>query len=322
MKKATVILVIVALMFSTNLFAQRITDIDGSKDYPLVSRYNASIIEFYKGFEWDSYKIPICKVKQFSDNHFPKTMDIEGKIIRIQYSTKPENTPILIFKNYKEAFIKAGYRILFEGKNDEELGNNPHEFCWYFYGEDGLNLKRFGMAYDPAGTKHAYIVAKTKNNNKNIYVVVYISNFSNATIITQDIIEETLPEIGLVTAKNIDKGIISVGHAVLSGILFETGKSNIKPESNEALKNIADYLKNHSDKKYVIVGHTDNVGDFNSNMTLSEKRAKTVMNELITKYEVNAEQLKAYGVANLSPVTSNSTEKGKAKNRRVEIVEQ
>jgi len=321
MKKVALILVAVALMISTNLFAQRTTDIEGSKDYPLVTRYKGAIIEYYKEFKWDSYKIPICKVEQFSEIHFPKTADVEGKIIRIQYSTKPENTPILIFKNYKDAFMKAGYTILFEGKNDEELGNNPYEFCWYFYGEDGLNLKRFGMVYNPAGAKHAYIVAKTKNVNKNIYVVVYISNFSDATIITQDIVEEAAPEVGLVTAENIDNGITSVGHTALTGIYFETGQSIIKSESNEALKNIADYLKKHSDKKYFIVGHTDNVGDFQTNLTLSENRAKAVASKLIAKFGVKENQLLTYGVANLAPVMSNSTDDGKAGNRRVEIVE-
>ena len=64
------------------------------------------------------------------------------------------------------------------------------------------------------------------------------------------------------------------------------------------------------------------MGDFSSNMTLSENRAKAVINELTTKYSVNAEQLKAFGVANLSPVSSNLTDGGKAKNRRVEIVVQ
>jgi len=322
MKKSVYVLSIIALMISTNLFAQRTTDIEGSKDYPLVTRYKGAIIEYYKEFNWDSYKIPICKVEQFSDIHFPKTADVEGKIIRIQYSTNPENTPVLIFKNYKDAFVKAGYTILFEGKNDEELGNNPHEFCWYFYGEDGLNLKRFGAAFNPAGTKHAYIVAKTKNDNKNIYVVVYISNFSDATIITQDIVEEAAPEVGLVTVENIDNGITSVGHTALTGIYFETGQSIIKSESNEALKNIADYLKKHSDKKYFIVGHTDNVGDFQTNLTLSENRAKAVASKLIAEFGVKENQLLMYGVANLAPVMSNSTDDGKAGNRRVEIVEQ
>jgi hypothetical protein len=60
MKKVTVILA-VALMFSTNIFAQRTTDIEGSKDYPLVTRYKGAIIEYYKEFKWDSYKIPILQ---------------------------------------------------------------------------------------------------------------------------------------------------------------------------------------------------------------------------------------------------------------------
>ena len=57
-------------------------------------------------------------------------------------------------------------------------------------------------------------------------------------------------------------------------------------------------------------------------MVLSKNRAKAVMNELVDKYGVDSIQLKAYGVANLSPVSSNSTNAGKARNRRVEIVEQ
>ncbi|RLD84642.1 MAG: cell envelope biogenesis protein OmpA, partial [Bacteroidetes bacterium] len=85
---------------------------------------------------------------------------------------------------------------------------------------------------------------------------------------------------------------------------------------------IARYIKQHLDKKFFIVGHTDNVGDFDANMTLSENRAKAVTNELVSKYGVDAGQLKSYGVANLVPITSNSTDKGKARNRRVEIVEQ
>ena len=70
------------------------------------------------------------------------------------------------------------------------------------------------------------------------------------------------------------------------------------------------------------MGHTDNTGEFSANMNLSEDRAKSVVTELTTKYNVKAEQLTAYGVSSLVPVTSNMTAEGKAKNRRVEIVEQ
>jgi len=64
------------------------------------------------------------------------------------------------------------------------------------------------------------------------------------------------------------------------------------------------------------------VGEFESNKTLSEERAKSVITELTTKYSVNSVQLKAYGIASLVPVFSNITEEGRAQNRRVEIVEQ
>jgi len=322
MKKATYLFALIAILFSANLFAQRTSDIEDSKDYPMVSRYKDAIIEYYKEFDWDTYKIPLSKVDQFSDVHFPKTLDVEGKIIRIQYSVNPENTPVLIFKNYKDAFTKAGYKILFEGVGDHELGNNPHEFCWYFYGEDGLNLKRFGAAYNPAGTKHAYIVAQTKKDDKNIYIVIYISNFSDATIITQDIIEEDTPEIGLVTAELIDKGISESGHIALNGVYFDTGRSSIRSESKEALKNIAQYLKNHPNRKFLIVGHTDNTGNMEANFKLSLDRAQAVMNELIQNFNIDPTQLKAFGNGSTSPVASNATEAGRTKNRRVEIVKQ
>ena len=141
-------------------------------------------------------------------------------------------------------------------------------------------------------------------------------------MITFDAIEVKNMESGLVTAQKIDNGISSSGHAVLSGVYFDSGKSTIKPESGEALKNIANYLKSHPDKKYFIVGHTDNTGDFQANMTLSENRAKATSNELTTNYGIDSNQIQTYGVASLAPVTSNRTDEGKARNRRIEIVEQ
>jgi OOP family OmpA-OmpF porin len=126
----------------------------------------------------------------------------------------------------------------------------------------------------------------------------------------------------LVTVKNLDESITETGHIAIYDIHFDTGKSEIKPESANALQNIAEYLNAHSDQKYIIVGHTDNVGDFEANLKLSKERAEAVKNEFTSKYSVKAEQLIAHGDGQTAPVATNSTEEGKAKNRRVEIVEQ
>jgi len=152
--------------------------------------------------------------------------------------------------------------------------------------------------------------------------MVYIINKDEFTMINQDVITVKNPDIGLVTAKLLSEKIGKNGHLALDGIFFETGKAILTEKSTSALINISEYLNSNKDKKFFIVGHTDNVGNFTANMTLAENRAKAVMNELVSKYGVNANQFKSYGIANLSPMVSNATDNGKAKNRRVEIVEQ
>ena len=116
--------------------------------------------------------------------------------------------------------------------------------------------------------------------------------------------------------------IAATGKAAVYGIYFDTGKSVVKPESEPALTEIGKLLKENGSLKLHVVGHTDNVGDLASNMKLSQARAEAVVQALVTKYGVDAKRLKPAGVGPLSPAASNGTDEGKAKNRRVELVEQ
>ncbi|MBN8687344.1 MAG: OmpA family protein [Chitinophagales bacterium] len=113
----------------------------------------------------------------------------------------------------------------------------------------------------------------------------------------------------------------SDGKIALYGILFDTGKSVIKPESAPALKLILDYLNENPAFKIVVVGHTDNTGVYTSNIALSKARAKAVKDYLIGK-GISAARLLSEGVASLCPVSTNETDEGRARNRRVEIVKQ
>ncbi|MCF6182303.1 OmpA family protein [Lutibacter sp.] len=304
---------------STTIFAQRKTDIKGAKDYPLVSRFEGSIIQYYKATKWDTYKLPVFKDNTKEPN-YKTPLILEGKIMRWQYSVAPDNNPSYIMKNYETAFKKNGYKILLEGKPGEDFEEGPASFQGDYYGN--LKLDKFGFAYNPIGNHKAIIIAKTTNDGKDIYIVEVISDFTNTTFITQDIIEVEAAETGKVTAKNISKGITSKGHIAIYDIHFDTAKSEIKPESTEAIKNIAEYLNNNPDIKILIVGHTDNVGDFDANIKLSLERAKAVKDVLVNNYGIEVNRLKAYGDGSTAPVASNATDTGKAKNRRVEIVEQ
>jgi len=114
----------------------------------------------------------------------------------------------------------------------------------------------------------------------------------------------------------------TTGHVSVYGIYFDTGKATIKAESDAAVAEIAKLLKSRGALKIYVVGHTDNVGSFDSNMKLSKDRADAVAKTLVAKHSIAAGRLKAYGVSSLSPISSNDTEDGKAKNRRVELVAQ
>ncbi len=258
-----------------------------------------------------------------------KPMSLEGKVTRIQYSVSKDNNPEFVLHNYKTGFKRSGYDIMIAIAN-EQLGFNDRPHTWHakyyeaggYY--QGLNNAKFGLGirFPTWNNNHSFLVARGHEAGKDIYAIVYTIVLKNYTLITQDVIEVEAVETGLVSVDNISTDITKKGHIAIYGIHFETGKSVLKPESTDALKTIADYINANTNKKFYIVGHTDNVGDFESNMTLSEERANSVTTELTTKYSVNADQLKAYGAASLSPVYSNITEEGRAKNRRVEIVEQ
>ncbi len=102
-------------------------------------------------------------------------------------------------------------------------------------------------------------------------------------------------------------------------INFETGKSIIKPESQTIIDQVVQLLTENTALKISIEGHTDNVGTAPANQTLSENRAKSVMNAIVAK-GIDKSRLVSKGWGQTKPISENKTEEGKAKNRRVEIV--
>lgn len=240
--------------------------------------------------------------------------EIEGNITH-RFCEIPEgHSSTELFANYKEAIKNNGGKVLVSSGSKE------------IYKEFDKQRPDHGLtnyAWIDFGNHDNYYLSGYIPGKKYDYYVVIVSGQFEAKVFYSIVIVETKPmERGMVSAANIDQDMLTKGHVALYDIYFETGKSTLLPKSATALANVADYLNKNPDKKFYIVGHTDNTGDFAANMTLSEERAKSVMNELVTNYHVNVDQLKAYGVSSLAPVATNSTDEGKAKNRRVEIVEQ
>jgi OOP family OmpA-OmpF porin len=123
-------------------------------------------------------------------------------------------------------------------------------------------------------------------------------------------------------ANSLAKSIKDSGKAAVYGIYFDTGKSEIKPESGAALKEITKLLKSNQKLKLYVVGHTDTVGAFENNIKLSNDRAAAVVKALVDTYGIAANRLKPFGAGPVCPVASNDSDEGRAKNRRVELAAQ
>ena len=107
-------------------------------------------------------------------------------------------------------------------------------------------------------------------------------------------------------------------NAYAKTILFDTGKSSIKAQSSEVLKNIIDILKEYPNSKFSIEGHTDSVGSESLNQKLSETRASSVKGYLVDN-GIESGRLSSKGYGESTPIDSNKTRAGRANNRRVEI---
>src|SRR5690606_3151808 len=104
----------------------------------------------------------------------------------------------------------------------------------------------------------------------------------------------------------------------LENLLFENNSAIIEESSYSILDKLVDFLNYEKDSKFEIAGHTDNVGAENANQILSENRAKAVIEYLVLK-GIDVSQVIAKGYGESTPVADNTTEEGRAQNRRTEV---
>jgi len=300
-------------------------DVAGSQDHPTVSRYKGSVIDAYETLQYDRFVLALGKpIRDASGNRVAaKNQELEGKVTRILYSTPGARSAFEIFRNYEMALQGAGFKVLYKCLPAE--CTNYYRFVVFpdtrFFSKISPRNSQFGLPKDTH-----YLAAKAATPNGNVYVSLMVAmdtrvNYPPATLL--EVIETKEMDTGMVTvnADAIGEGLEAAGHMAIYGIHFDTGSATIKPESASTIAEIAKLLGQKPALKLLVVGHTDNQGVYDMNMDLSSRRAGSVVKALVAQ-GVAAGRLRAAGVGYLSPVASNDTEDGRAKNRRVELVKQ
>ncbi len=239
---------------------------------------------------WPGYHIDDYEHKKFASYSYELEdgeETVEGEYYRLSYYSKKGVEPaseLEIIRNYENAIRKAGGTVLFTEGDSFTVGKIV---------QDG---------------KEIWVHARPWNSGKGIEL----------NIVERQAMEQTIQADAAAWLRDIS----ATGRVAVYGIYFDVDKRDIKPESEPTLAEMAKLLKDNPALKVYITGHTDNTGSFDHNMKLSQDRAAAVVSALVGKHGIAAARLKGVGAGPISPVASNRTEEGRAKNRRVELVEQ
>jgi outer membrane protein OmpA-like peptidoglycan-associated protein len=304
-------------------------DVPGSKDSPLLKRYEGSEIIGYDYREFGQFHLVTGPLKGYDLPPDP-SIKITGKYTRILYVAPPERSALEVFQNYVQELEQGGYAISFTC-SEGECGK-PNALARTLYSQD-KQLKNKGQISQYAFSSPVepqFLAATLTRPEGDVHVSVYVAtetykNFpetAQRALVLLDLVETVPMEKKMVTvdAGAMAKSIAAQGTIALYGIYFDTDKADLKPESTPTLDEIAKLLGDDTGLKLYVVGHTDGVGGLDYNMDLSKKRAQAVVRELTGKYGIAGGRLKSAGVGFLAPVGSNEDEEGRAKNRRVELV--
>ncbi len=222
-----------------------------------------------------------------------------------------------------EFYVKSGTQRV-EGRHlkysysfDESAGANPG-FLQIIRNYQAAARKIGGQVLSDDGARKTTI--RVAKNGLETWVAV--EAYNEGRLYELDIIEKELMQQDVVASAAVfQSGLKENGHVEVPGVFFDFGKSEIKPESEAALKEVVKLLQSNPALKVWVVGHTDNVGSVDSNLTLSGARAAAVVKALV-QIGIETKRLAAHGAGPYAPVASNATDGGRAHNRRVELVAQ
>ena len=261
-------------------FAQQ-EDEEGSKDHPMFSRMPGYFISAYDAQDFGSFG--------FDMGLSEDEKNVEGKYWRISYQIKEGQKkagPLQIARNYTDLLVTRG------GKKITE----------HIQASGGATT-----ATMPAGGGRTLWLEVDVSNNGEDYDLIVVE-------------EAAMKQDVEFNARELADALNSKGSVALHNILFDTGKATIKPESAGALGVIGEVLTADPALKLEIQGHTDNIGASAANLKLSRDRAAAVKTYLIETVGIAADRLTTIGLGDTKPIALNTTEEGRAQNRRVELV--
>ena len=313
-------------------FAQlEIPEVKGGKDHPLLSRFDGARMVGYSVLQYEQAELPGSK-PYFKNNKVTvdNLLKPEGKYTRIAYMFAKDRSGLEVFRNYQAALAQAGMKLVYTCEK-ETCGNLDSFFSSSYLMRDGFltGSSNYRNAFNAGLGEPRYLVARgVQSNGSPVHVAVLVAPplRDNLGAISLQIVEGKAMDSNKVAASlkadDMARSIAAEGKVAVYGVYFDTDKTAVKPDSKGALGEMAKLLQQDKNLKVHVVGHTDNQGAQAHNVSLSQKRAESVVAALAADYKIDARRMSAKGLGSYAPVASNDDDRGRQKNRRVELVKQ
>jgi OOP family OmpA-OmpF porin len=289
-------------------------DVKGSSDHPRISRFEGSVIVKYNAGDFGRLVLPLSPITTSKGPTQSET--VEGRSRSIVYHAPKAHNANEVYRTYEAALQRDGFKTLYSCAGRTECGVG-----WFTYIQNTYDIITGGAERET----QRYLAAKRTAPTGVTYAMLYTFDQAGArpSVALLNIVDIAPLKEGLVTisAAEMAKDLSATGHVAIYGVYFDFDKAELKPESTPALQEMAKLLQQNPKLAVAIVGHTDNVGSVDHNLTLSDRRAAAVVTALTTQHKIDSKRLTAKGVGPFAPVASNKTDDGRAKNRRVELVE-
>jgi len=297
-------------------------DAPGGKDHALVGRYEGSRLSAYQQQEFASKTLLNQTLNGASRYKLDpaNTVTREGRVTQMAYQAPTGRSSLEVFRNQVSRLTANGFRTVFTCEVaacvDDAKQARYMSLTWGDSGEPKIgadrNIRYALMERKQAGALTTVSVRTADHGAPNVgprSVIVVVEARSMET-----------DKMVFVDASAMQAAIVSNGRIALYGILFDTDKAEIKPESKATLDEIAKFLRANPAVALVVTGHTDAQGAFDYNVALATRRATAVVAALVQQHGIAAPRLTPFGAGMAAPMASNDDETGRSKNRRVELV--
>jgi outer membrane protein OmpA-like peptidoglycan-associated protein len=267
---------------------------DGVREHPIVKNYPGAQTDSFDMKDFDSVTV----VDGLRPKGGARTAALGGRVTRIHAYHPGGVSALQVIRNYGAALEQAGFVKITAGAGlklpEVEIAANGGQFAAWRLDRPGQGSVIVNIETDEvtADTESFVTIAEPK----------------------------AMEQVYAVDASKLFAALGADGHVAVYGINFDTGKAVVRPDSDEALGQVVKLMRDHPALRLRVEGHTDAAGSPESNRVLSQARAEAVVRWLAA-HGVEPARLQAVGMGQTKPLAPNDSEDGRARNRRVELVQ-